>query len=297
MVGGRHGPGDVLLTRGHPALEVADPGRAQRLVDGEPVLHPVAERRADHAGVLGQRVGGVPGRPAAAVLQHLRQVPVVDGDERPDTGLQQRVDQPVVEGQPGRVDRAGAVREHPRPGDGEPVRPDAELAHQRDVLGPAVVVVAGDVAGVAVVDGAGHPAERVPDRRGSPVLGRRALDLVRGGGHAPDEVPAEITQVLHDSPQWTVLLLDGRACRRRARARSRPDPARALAGSGRGRRTPSPARVRAPSGSAAGAHGRVARSRPRPEISVASEPVRSGPAVRAEAQAPAGGAVLQCGRS
>src|SRR6185312_7999439 len=63
----------------------------------------------------------------------------------------------------------------------------AERRHEVEVLAPAVVVVAGDVAGVAVLDDAGEAAEGVPDRVGAPVLVRRSLDLVGGGGGAETE--------------------------------------------------------------------------------------------------------------
>ena len=85
----------------HPAFQVADPGRAERLVEGRPVLDPVAEALGDDGGVRGEVLGGVARRPAAPVLERLRQVPVVERDERGDAGLQQAVDQPVVEVEPG----------------------------------------------------------------------------------------------------------------------------------------------------------------------------------------------------
>ena len=50
-----------------------------------------------------------------------------------------------------------------------------------------MVVVAGDVAGVAVDDGAGLVREAIPDRLAAPVLARRALDLVRRGRGAEPE--------------------------------------------------------------------------------------------------------------
>src|SRR5690606_5779352 len=78
-----------------------------------------------------------------------------------------------------------------RPGDGEAVGLQAGVAHEGDVLGPAVVVVAGDVAGAAALDRAGARAERVPDGEAFAVLAGGALDLVGGGGGAPDEVLGE----------------------------------------------------------------------------------------------------------
>jgi hypothetical protein len=113
---------------------------------------PVPEPGGDHLGVLGEALGGGPARPAAAVLEGLRQVPVVEGGGRRDAGAEQLVDEPVVERQPRLVHRSelprGDLRGDPRPGDGEAVGPDAELPHDRDVLAVAVVVVVGDVAGV-----------------------------------------------------------------------------------------------------------------------------------------------------
>src|SRR5262249_23140545 len=76
----------------------------------------------------------------------------------------------------------------PGPGDGETVGPHAQLRHQPDILGPAVVVVASDVAGAAVHDPPRLVAERVPDGRSPTVLGHGALDLVCRGGYAPPEV-------------------------------------------------------------------------------------------------------------
>src|SRR3954470_5277094 len=83
------------------------------------------------------------------------------------------------------------VRLHARPGDREAIALEPQRGHQVEVLGPAVVVVAGHVAGVAVLDGAGDRAEAVPDRLAAPVLARRALDLVRRRRRAEAEVRPE----------------------------------------------------------------------------------------------------------
>jgi len=144
---------------------VADPGAAEGLVDGEPVGHAVTEAGGHDPGELGQVQGGVPVGPAPTVLEHLGQVPVVEGHERADSGLQQRVDQAVVEADPLLVDAAVALRQHSGPRDREPVGVDLELAHELDVRRPPVVVVAGDLTGVTVVDGPRDGAEGVPDGR------------------------------------------------------------------------------------------------------------------------------------
>src|SRR5690606_41278688 len=81
--------------------------------------------------------------------------------------------------------------------DGEEGGVDAAWGHRRDVAAVAVVVVAGDVAGVAAADPAGRVAELVPDRPAPAVLVDGPLDLVGGGGHAPDEVRSEVRYVTH----------------------------------------------------------------------------------------------------
>ena len=98
------------------------------------------------------------------------------------------------------VDQAGveveALRVRPAPPSGRTRDHDVEKRyvcsprsrHERDILAVAVVVVARDVAVVAVDDGAGHAGERVPDRVGAAVLVGGALDLVRGGCGAEEEV-------------------------------------------------------------------------------------------------------------
>ena len=190
VVGGVHG-GDVVLAAGcvH-AGGVAEKRHAPRLVDRDPAAHPVAERVVDERGVLGQAVGGLALRPAARVLEHLRQVPVVQRRPRLDAAFQQPVDEAVVERDAARVERAAAGGLHPWPGDREAVGVDAQPLQQVEVLARAVVVVARDVAAVSL-DDAAVAAERVPDRRRPAVEVRRALDLVRGGRHAPDEVRGE----------------------------------------------------------------------------------------------------------
>ncbi len=178
-------------TRSVVAPPVADPGRDPRLVDRDPAVDAVAEAAGDGADVLLERVDGPPRRPAAFVLEHLREIPVVERRERPDARGQQRVDEPVVEVEPALVDGAAPLRQHARPGDRETEGVEPELAHERHVVAVTVIEVARDLAGVAVPDLAGRRREPVPDALAASVRVRRALDLVRGGGGAPDEVAGE----------------------------------------------------------------------------------------------------------
>lgn len=201
VVGGADGGREVGQAGGHLPLQVADPGRAQGLVERGPVVDPVPQPPGHDRGVRREVLGGFACGPAAAVLEHLGQVPVVEGDGRGDAGGQQGVDQPVVEVEALGVDRAVPARDHARPGDGQAVGVGAQPAHEVDVLAPAVVVVAGDVAGVAARDLARGVREGVPDRRRTAVLRHGSLDLVGRRGRAPQEVVRECGEVDgHESP-------------------------------------------------------------------------------------------------
>ncbi len=207
VVGGGHGlrrAPDAGRMLAPPVAHVRD---HPRLVDRDPPANPVAQGAGHDPGVVGEEISGVPGRPAALVLQCLRQVPVVERHQRGDPALQQRVHEPAVVRQAGRVRAAPAVRLDARPGDGEPVSAGVQLGRQGDVLLEPVVVVARDVPGVAVRGPPGLVAERVPDRPAFPVLAGRALDLVGGGRHTPQESRREGVTLL--AVRWTHPILLG----------------------------------------------------------------------------------------
>jgi hypothetical protein len=157
------------------AAGVAEVGRAPRLVHREEAADPVAERVRHDGGELAEPLGGRPARPAARVLEGLRQVPVVERDRGFDARGEQRVDQVGVEGEARRVDRpqllGGDVRRDPRPRHRESVGGEPEVGHEGDVLAEAVVVVHGHVAGVVARDPARRVREGVPDRGGAAVGG------------------------------------------------------------------------------------------------------------------------------
>src|SRR5207248_2707627 len=90
--------------------------------------------------------------------------------------------------EPGLIDRPYTLRQHARPGDRETIRLQADLAHQGDVIAPAVIVIAGNIAVVIVMHFAGRMAETIPDRLALAVLVPGALDLVGRSRRAPDEI-------------------------------------------------------------------------------------------------------------
>ena len=212
----------VAATRGVHADGIAEQRGAERLVEGGPVLDAVTERRVGGLGVVGEPQGGVAVRPAALLLECLREVPVVEGEPGQDAGVEELVDEAAVEVEAGGVDVAVA-RLDARPAGGEAVGVEAQLAHDRDVAGGAVVVVDGDLEVVTVGDRAGHAGEGVPDGVLLAVLVRCALDLGGGGGRSPEERRQEqgrsgggLGGVRHRSSSW----LGARPCYRLLRALS-----------------------------------------------------------------------------
>ena len=173
--------------RGKFAVAVAQLDEGADLVQGEEVADPVAELRGDEARIGGEGLHRLARFPAAAILQGLRQVPVIERGEGHDAVGQQFVDQPVVEGQALGVGRPAPLREQARPGDREAVGRHAQRLHQRHVLLVEVIVIVGDVGVGAVADLAGQPGKRVPDGGAAAVLLRGALDLIGRCGRSPAE--------------------------------------------------------------------------------------------------------------
>ena len=168
-----------------------DPGVHPRLVVRDPVVHTVAESTDDCVRVLDEGLCCCTRGPSARILESLRRVPVEERRERFDVVRQQLVDEAVVEVEPGLVDRSAARRNDPRPRDREAKRVEPEVAHQRHVVGVAVVEVAGWFPRVAVPDLPGRRAEPIPDTLATAVLVHRAFDLVRRRGGAPEEIDWE----------------------------------------------------------------------------------------------------------
>src|SRR5690606_32340851 len=124
------------------------------------------------------------------VLQGAWQVPMIESGEGLQAALQHAVEQAVVEVETRLVHRTSALGDKPRPSEGEAVGVEAAVADQIEVLGPAVVVIAGDGTGVRVLHVAGGGGEAVPDG-GAAAVGLATLDLVGCGGGAEDETGAE----------------------------------------------------------------------------------------------------------
>ncbi len=170
------------------ALLMAEPDENRGLVEGHPMLHAIGQALDDHARIVRKPRRRITIEPAAAMIQRERQIPMKQRDVGLDVGGQQCVDQAIVKGQTRVVDRAHAARQNTRPRDAQAIGVEANLLHQRDVLSVAVIVIARDVAGVTLADGARLFAEHVPHRGAFAVLGRSTFDLIGSGSGAPGEV-------------------------------------------------------------------------------------------------------------
>jgi len=151
---------------GEVARVVAENGRAPGLVEGDPVLA-LGDRLEGKAGVvleIGRELLLVQ-EAAVALVERIGKIPVEEGDEGGDAGLEEVVDELDVVVNALLVDGvvAAAERDQAGPGEGEAVGGGAERLEEVDILLGAVVRVASDGARAAVGDLAGDGAEGVPD--------------------------------------------------------------------------------------------------------------------------------------
>lgn len=180
-----------------PPCAVAVPGHHVGVVHGQPVAHLPAEVPEAELGVVAEELGQEGAGPAAeGILQGLRHVPVVEGDDGLDVQLPQEAQQPAVVGQPGGVEGRCAVGQQPGPGQREAVVGDPQAPQTLDVAEEVVVAVAGHVA--ARWPRRGRPRRRgravregVPDGGALAALAPAALRLVGGAARPPKEAVGE----------------------------------------------------------------------------------------------------------
>ena len=189
--------GQALEPRRVAAFAVAEQRVDVGLVERHPMLDAVAQPFRNDARVVGEFLRDVTIEPAALLLQRLRQVPMVEAQPRRNAARDQFIDQTIVEIETARLDRAAAGGKNARPRGREPIGVEAAARQQRDVLAPAMIMVAGDVAVVAAFDAAGRVAEDVPDALAAPVGIDRAFDLVARRRGAPDEIGRKAVILSH----------------------------------------------------------------------------------------------------
>ncbi len=184
---GSDGVREMPATGCMDAALVAQECLAPRFVDGDPVGGQVTQSACRPRGEVREPFSGIPQRPTPRILEDLRQLPVIERHEGAHAEVTEPPEERSIEIEPHRVERTPPRGLEAGPGDREPIRGVAELADEVHVLAPAVVVVARDVARVAVDGAARRMREGVPDRRCPSPLRRAALDLVGGRGGTPQE--------------------------------------------------------------------------------------------------------------
>ncbi|MNI85480.1 hypothetical protein D3C73_1424790 [compost metagenome] len=99
-------------------IQIAAFYRDNRFVEGEPVLHPIAEQCKTRLGVAAKGFHNFTIFPAAFLLHDHWHIEVKQGDKGRDTLRQQLVDDVVIEIDRFGIDLAGAVRDQSRPAQG-----------------------------------------------------------------------------------------------------------------------------------------------------------------------------------
>src|SRR5215203_903834 len=110
---------------------------------------------------------------------------MVEGSVGRDSRRVQLIDEAAIVVETFCVGTSAAGGKNARPSDGEAIAAKSELPHERDVLGVSVVMIAGDIARVAVDCLARSMAEVVPDRWSATTLSDGPLDLIGRGRSSP----------------------------------------------------------------------------------------------------------------
>ncbi len=117
---------------------------------------------------------------------------MIETEPRLDAGGEDCIDEPIVEGQPFFIGQSAARRRNARPSRRETISPNTEVLHQGDVLEVAVIMVARDIAGIAIGDLAGSAAPSIPYAGAAAIFLRSSLDLITRCRNAPDKSRGEI---------------------------------------------------------------------------------------------------------
>ena len=128
---------------------------------------------------------------AKTVLERLRQVPMIQGDERLDAVRQQFIQQPVIEIEALGIWRIRSIRKYPRPRDRKSIGPYPQFLDQPNVFFVPMIVVVGTVSIAMIADLARCMSKGIPDRTTPAVFTDGAFDLKRGSGGAPYEAARE----------------------------------------------------------------------------------------------------------
>lgn len=147
--------------------------------------HPIRQAIHHDHRIVGKPPGTVGIEPAAPQEEVIGEVPVKQGHPWLNVVREQFIDQAIVEGQTGFVYGPDVSGQNARPRDRQPVGLEADLRQQPHVFLVAMIVIAGDIAGLVLPYPALLTGHHVPDGKPLAILIPRAFDLVRGGRHPP----------------------------------------------------------------------------------------------------------------
>ena len=192
MVSHRHGfRGRQPKPRRMLAGDMPQADKALGFVDRDEIQHPVAKAARAQGRIIGEPFRAVRRGPAPANGERAGIIPVKERNEGADALFQQRINQPVIKRSSVGVKPPASVGQQAGPGEGKAVAGDAQVGHQRHIFPKQVEVIAGALAGAPVRDPSGHFGKAVPHGRPLAPFPGRALDLIGGGGHAPEKLLGE----------------------------------------------------------------------------------------------------------
>ena len=103
-----HQRGAVRQPRSMPSEPMAKQSKDGRLVEGCEALDPIAIVTRNQRRVIGKPTGTIPIGPSTAIIERLRKIPMIEAQPGLDFGPQQRINKPIVEGEPGLVNGSAA---------------------------------------------------------------------------------------------------------------------------------------------------------------------------------------------
>ena len=142
--------------------------------------------------------------------------------KRFDAVRQQFIQQSIVEVEALRIGRAGTVRENARPRHRKTIGLCSKLPDELNVLLVAVIMIVGGVGIASIQNLAACVNVTIPDRRTARVFADRALDLIGGGGRAPQKITRKAREALAGGAAFAATIDLTRLGRYRRNSERRP---------------------------------------------------------------------------
>ena len=173
------------------AFQITLISERQWFVEKDPIGYAISQGSSHLLRIVGKARSRIAIWPAPGIFQNLRQIPMIERDERPDSGFQQGVHEAAVVINAFGIRRASAGGLDARPRNRKAVTVQIHRAQQRNIFLPAMIGIASYIARVAILDFARGMREAVPDRFALAVCLPRAFDLIGGSSRAPEKIPGE----------------------------------------------------------------------------------------------------------